>query len=504
MGVVYKLKPQIKAYILKNKNKEPSLSCRKLAALVLEKFQIKLSKSRINTIIKTAGLSLPVGRRRKRRRRAMESAGLGMIFLKAADYLVGGSAAIVEAIKNRMKSPLPDILAKTEALLYSPLGLKPDSGLATLTGKAFTQADLLAYLTELQGVTALSADIFRIVSTIFQEVRVVKVGFSTGSSFYLDSQLHTVWSTPNIPYDFSTTIYNLKSYIKKYLQEESPFVLFMAPGYDTPIKEFFDFILGFAGTEKKIASFTLYGHKFEELEVIKPEAGEKRFFLFGLWPWQFGNYRRVKSMGEFKPFAFTLLNENFYLAEVEIELVQPTVNKSVILRGCALKRSLEEKIRLLILSNTLAEKFNTEQLAQLYLSHWPNLEEGFKDFSRKIELFTYTAGSQRFFSTENLPLEGLKPEEIKGLFQYYLEALDLYVRWHFLPSGYEDKESALVKERFYTLNGRLKQQKEQSTFTFKLPADYRFGKDLEYALRRLNEREIFLGENRRCWFALNF
>lgn len=72
MGVIYKLKTEIKNFILEQKKNQLALSCRKLATLVQEKFQIKLSKSSINSIIKEAGLSMPVGRQRKKRKRLLE------------------------------------------------------------------------------------------------------------------------------------------------------------------------------------------------------------------------------------------------------------------------------------------------------------------------------------------------------------------------------------------------------------------------------------------------
>ncbi|MDD5662361.1 MAG: hypothetical protein PHW68_04255, partial [Candidatus Omnitrophica bacterium] len=73
MGVIYKLKPEVKDFILTQKSNNPALSCRKLTALVLDNFKIELSKSSINMIIKEAGLSAPIGRtpRKKKQHIAM-------------------------------------------------------------------------------------------------------------------------------------------------------------------------------------------------------------------------------------------------------------------------------------------------------------------------------------------------------------------------------------------------------------------------------------------------
>lgn len=65
MGVVHKLKPEIKKFILEQKKNDKNLSCRKIAALVYAQFKFKLSKSSVNSILKQAGFSMPVGRRPK-------------------------------------------------------------------------------------------------------------------------------------------------------------------------------------------------------------------------------------------------------------------------------------------------------------------------------------------------------------------------------------------------------------------------------------------------------
>ena len=68
MGVIYKLRDEVKEFIIGEKKANPHLSCRGLEEHVEEKFQIKVSKSSINALIKEAGLSAPVGRRAKKKR----------------------------------------------------------------------------------------------------------------------------------------------------------------------------------------------------------------------------------------------------------------------------------------------------------------------------------------------------------------------------------------------------------------------------------------------------
>lgn len=64
MAKNYKLSPAIQEFILKQKTDNPKLSCRIMALLVKNTFQVNLSKSLINNVIKQGNLSSPVGRRK--------------------------------------------------------------------------------------------------------------------------------------------------------------------------------------------------------------------------------------------------------------------------------------------------------------------------------------------------------------------------------------------------------------------------------------------------------
>ncbi|MFH1655284.1 MAG: hypothetical protein ABH954_01580, partial [Candidatus Omnitrophota bacterium] len=433
----------------------------------------------------------------------------GAILLKSADLLLGGSYSITEAIKkglNKEDGEFPPLLAKTEGLIFKPLFKESEDGLkelSSLVGKKISFNSLMPYLNDLHGVTTIQPAILKEISSALQEIRCIKLVTSDGSNIYLDGQFHTVWSTPNIPFDFSATLCDVKSYINKYFFENHPFVLFMAPGYDAPTNEFFKLLLTLESTEKRIANIKIYGNKFEEFPEMSLSHAKRSPFIFGMWPWQFVEYRSVKKFGEYKPYHFASLDKDFYAADIEIELSQPNVSQAVTLRGYALKTNFSEKPRLLILCNLTGALDKPETIIDLYLSHWPNLEEGFQDFSRKIELFTYTGSSRQFFSTEMFNLNTADYQDVKSLFNLYLEALDLYVRWHFLPLGYEEREFSTVKEKFYSLKAAFKEEENCILVTFKPPQEFQFTKELSYACRRLNEREIkSQPEKKRFWFII--
>lgn len=62
MGVVHKLRNEIVDFIVNQKKENPAIGCRALVKVVYDAFQVKVSKSSINSIIKNAHLSSHVGR----------------------------------------------------------------------------------------------------------------------------------------------------------------------------------------------------------------------------------------------------------------------------------------------------------------------------------------------------------------------------------------------------------------------------------------------------------
>ncbi len=192
------------------------------------------------------------------------------------------------------------------------------------------------------------------------------------------------------------------------------------------------------------------------------------------------------------------LDKDFYIAEAEIELLEVLEGQPVTLRGCALKTTLTEKTRLLILSNFPDEAVNLQEIAGMYLNRWPNLEEAFEDFSRKIEFFTYAVSPQHFFSIEELKLD--KAKGIKSLFNSYFSALDAYLRQYFLPFGHEIRDFSFAKAQFYDLKVSFKKEKDYISVFFQIPPEYQFTKELRYICHRLNEREIIHSDGNRLWF----
>lgn len=665
MGTIYKLEPKIVDFIVQSKQQTPTLSCRQLSEIIKEKFQLELSKSSINKIIKDASLSMPIGRRRTKRKYTLKERiakaltgestpakeepvamlpveeeklklpkiepapepaeeiaqkppleGLpekiviitpappaekpvtaeaekpfvekpaqksgeetvekppleppdekpvapalpeekpveepdeylplpqekplerpqpqpatteikettekpcfisearpqeelpvelecsGAILLKAADALTGGSVFMAKAIQNRFAKTVEDIIPLTEGLIYLPLlekyGARENpQELWAILGRKIEFSRCEEFTRAVESCDKIGLEILKALSCGFQEVRFIKVSLSDNSNVYLDGQLHSVWSSPYIPFDFSFPLSGMKKWVERCFQDSHPLAFFIAAGYDTPTNEFFNLLLGLNLLNKKITKIALCDQDLKELENFRPQNEKAYNYVFGMWPWQFTGSRKVRDIGEFKSYRHPFSNEEFYLANIELGLNNPDTNKPVSFRGCSLKRELAGKVKLVILGNFPPDKPACE-IADIYLSRWPNIEEGFHDYSRKVELFTYAAKSQHCLSSESLSIKSGVSSDPKLLFEEYLKMLDLYVRWYFLPLGWENKNFSDTERDFYRLKCRIKRS-EKTVFAEFLPEPaYTLTKELACICRRINEKEVYL-DGRRLW-----
>ncbi|MGA2775794.1 MAG: hypothetical protein ABSE81_07040 [Candidatus Omnitrophota bacterium] len=622
MGVTHKLVPELIEFIIQQKKNNPGLSCRSLASLIDSKFQIRVSKSSVNQILKEAGLSQPVGRKtsksgetlkerirlvlspeaeakeqahketeekepkeaedetrieqgrlklaqerirldaekiaeeekllqekkkienelrtaeeakklaeekrlKEKQKKIAEANRLkaveeqleqpivfeekerdcsGLILLKTMDYLLAGSSKFNALINRQLGGTEKETAVFNEGFVYYSFLEKTHTGFSLLS--ALLDTDIAAdkfrdYFSRVQEIKTLPIELSSALADIFKEIRCLKIIFVDGSFLYLDADFYTTWSTQYTPYDFSACVNKVKSDLNKYFLNTRPLVLFMAPGYDFPSKEFMGLILNFNFERNTPQTITLYDNKLAEISSVRLTSRKTKYQLvFGLWPWQFVGVRTVKSLGEFVSYRLGKLNNDFCLADIQLELMHPETKQKVLLNGCALKNSLPEQTRLVILTNARKGTFKLEELAEMYLCKWPNQEEAFQDYSRKVELFTYTADSQKFLSPDFLKEKLEKAKDANSIFTIYLELLELYLKWHFLPTGYEEKDFQTMKSRFYDLTVHVTPKENITKVTFSVPAGYAYSRDLEYLLRRLNERNIEFYPGKPVKFSL--
>ena len=538
MGTVYKLKPEVIQFILEAKKAKPEASCRSLTAQVSEKFSCKISKSSINKIFKDSGLSAHVGRREKKKRLKMP-ADLGMQIGTQPPIIVELPQVQPTVEPEIVQTPQPESIAlpqpaETEVTPQPEVmaGLTPEpvpeatpepvpEVIPEQPKEAAVSGTIILRAIDLLFNGPCSNDEINVdfsscfeqrviqpeefspnITNLLQEARCIKIAFGGKNEIYLDAQMRTLWSTPHIPFDFASPLTRTKQSINKCFGENSPLIIFATPAYDASLAAFLDFLSQVDSLAAKSYNISLYSDKLKLLEEIKFNQENQQFFLFGHFPSQFGHFQKIDLLGEFKSWIFTPLNKEIFLSEASLELVHPVGKHTSVFKGVAIKTGLNERIKLLILSNLYPQQLDLEALTQIYLNNWPNLEEGYADFSRKIELFTYTGELGRYFSAE---IANLKKEPItdkSGLFDYYCRALDLYVRWQLLPSEYQNKGFLQAKEQFYALEAILKFVKDSILVSFTPAPNSPQQKNISFLCRRLNEQKITLSDGKKIWFSL--
>jgi len=166
MAKAYKLNQNIKQFIIEQKKLNSKLSCRELIPLIRRNFQVSLSKSLINKVIKQNRLSSLVGRRRQKEPvisqqplaiQVVRNEGAfikngGCMFLKAADLKLGLTNYLAENLSAYFADlSEQDVQALIEALIFMPL-FKDNQDLWWFTGKEISSKCIEQYLAQLSQV----------------------------------------------------------------------------------------------------------------------------------------------------------------------------------------------------------------------------------------------------------------------------------------------------------------------------------------------------------------
>lgn len=269
MKNAYKIKPEIKEFIIQKAKVEPEIDSRKLSLLLQEQFRVNVSKSSISAILKKEGLNKAVGR--------------------------------------------PRLLPQPQTLLtYAVDKVSAGAGIDILS---------LKFLLE------------------------------DKTSFFLDASCHSLWSTQHIPGDFSQPALKVKEYILgSVLSQGQPLVLQTSAGFHSPTPAFLNFLTCFLSKDlsKAIKSIELYTKVGELYETVGPPAIVKRYFIFGLWPWQYKNREGCFSY----------------------------------LRQAILKMNGREILTLI--TNIEERLLDNPKILNNYLKRWPNPEANYQYFLNKI------------------------------------------------------------------------------------------------------------------------
>lgn len=494
MGVIYKVSEPVQAYIIQQKRKLPGLSCRKLAELATDKFKVGISKSAVNKVIKKANLSNPIGRKK----RVVSSLQYdvidcaGSFILANADHELGLTQQICAALFPNVSSRLSrKLLIAFRALVYLPIfGITIDK-LMGYNGKALWELAggklSLGTLAKFANQKMSDGWQLKISKIVPKWAHYAHFGLFDGSVFYTDGRFQSIWHSPGeIAGESCATDYWTNSYIKDVFQDNRHPIVLLSLGNEISSSTI-NFILACeASAGKEISRILTFGLK-NELARFSYISVNKRYFVAGLFPSQKIRYK-ITLNSLYQTIKISHSNVDYFIQEGEVVLLQHVVNKEVKLRAGLLKKNENDKNGVIILTNFPFQARTIQEVAQLYLSSWPEPEwsfENMKNASAAVE----SGGSCLYHNYNNIN----KLEEIILL---TLVNLDYYAKARFFPFAFRDWDLSQMKSIFYSLEGRLKQ--EQGLIILKLSCQKNFAqiKELDYTMRKLNENQLVWCQNK--------
>jgi len=532
MGTQYKISPQIEEYIIYFKKENPKVSCRKLEGVLKEKFQIKLSKSSINAIIKEAGLSEGVGRKPskvKAKPAPAQQLPLALPTQPKIELIIAQPAAEPqpEPVQPEEPTPLPEAGPKKAEpeIAPSPVPAK-EKQIVEAGACIYKCADLildgLKYVLRFMDLSAVNQDfikdaylkinrailnntgiedaalseefeksaslICRHLPQKLEEAHFIKMTLQDNSLFYIDADFSSFWPTINIPSELSFSADWVKARLLDNINKNT--VTLLTAPFDSSLLSSL-LRLSHIGLKKA----ELLGDAGRLIYSFEGKAIEKLDFVFGISPEECGKFIRVINKTEGARLRLEALNKEFEIEDSKIEVTGLSYFQETELRALGLRKPGATKPFFYIITNIPAGVSDPQKLTRSYLEYWPDPEFAVADLEKKVELLNYDIKRQ----FPNYPAPPAASWD--SILSFWREALQTYILKHFLPFDYEKYTFPRIKERFYDLNAEVEENDEYCVARFILPQDYAFRNDLEYILGRLNQKNIKDIDGKRLWFV---
>ncbi|MDP8259857.1 MAG: hypothetical protein P9L96_02485 [Candidatus Gygaella obscura] len=487
MSKTYKLKPYLVKFIKKHKVANPLLSCRSLSTIVFKKFEIKVSKSSINTIINELDLSQPPGRRPRNLDMELNTAqeNMGAFFLKAADLYLGLGNYLVDLITAHQKAKnKKELSIKNNTILYYRLVanrfLEKNTPIPQVVYQAsegiYSSKVLTSYLFRLQDVTSIYSDFIDSIAAFLNTVTGIRIEYNKGSIF-LESGLKSVVFDNSFTGSDVVTIYKIRSYMKDILfKKTEPLVILSSNNMNI----YQDAICNFLAASKiKAVDFIGLQNKIIEkivFEDIRLQA------IIGMFAQDFAATQDIKIKGSFKSVNCGDSKEKF-IAEAEAIFTQHIVNKRVTIRAIVVRSSVLGMEEYVILTNIEKTNMSMEEVFLRFISKWPNPQDAYNQLSAE-KLQGY---NKREINDNILVYNKLGDDDI---FDICLEILNYYFQKLFFPSNWKTKGIAFMKENFYNLPGTLKTTSNKQQISLKIKRNQPFLTEIGLACEKINQNSL--------------
>jgi len=518
MSKLSKFNQNVKRFILETRKRNSDYGVRKLADLAFGKFGVKISKSTVNNIIKSAKLSKPVGRSvLKTYRFSGELYGAGYAFFVGAMRLLGigekvgaisSEMGLCMGIKPETVPSLFEGWLLARAIYNVPLekiaGYSKKE-LWDIIGYKISKANFEAFIARFE----FSQDIGNKLVTNFlgsiKDVNSIKFSLSDGSIFHVDARSCYVWPAKKIPQNFSSTLLFIDSYVNSVMEAKEPFIVLMSnPEGSVQAKELLDFILAMEGSvaEKRIRRVDLFGPDGRACREISFVLPLRRRFVVGIAPEIGRTADPFQKLGGVN-FIFEPFGKLFFISEDSYKIPQTIVNKEVTIRRIHVKSS-DPSLRISLLTNLDPKDWTASEIAESYLRRFGNFQEY---LMRASEWAKNPGYADEFVSAGRFLAHSLRLKETKDLdhlFSCLVEVCDLFAKMSFLPPSCRQWSLLKTRELIYKQPGTVKRETAYDVlFNILKTKELEQIRVLEYASLLFNSLPASEKSGRKLWIFLS-
>ena len=463
-------------YILIRKKSNPELSCRTLCLETSKKFNINISKSSVNSVLKHAKLSSPVGRRVEQAfRPSGETTNVGFSMLFGANLKLGLSTILAKVIHDAhpgIKLNFESLEAISEAWIMAkaiynvPLEKIENyskNEMWFITGRKANKGYLKYYVESMKMLQTINNQIVMELTNRLQDIHFLKFFLADGTQFYLDGQLKSVWNTKDIPLNFSVTYDKSNTYINNLFSGQEPVLIFSARPETVLTEEINSFIFCFDGssTTKRLRKIEAYSPKGEVLKEASFVIPERRRFIIGIWPWQYKPVVELEKKETLGRVILEPLGAEIHFTEDNIRFSQHIHNIEVTLRLIILKSSKNGPARLGLLTNLDPSDWDIERIVETYVRDHPDFEAEHRIFLEAVKSPLYF---EDFISSEKIINQAKKINDAcdpDALFACLVEVLNMFAQRTYFPSECSRWSLLKMRELFYKKNGFIKRDMAQ-------------------------------------------
>ncbi|MFH1622297.1 MAG: hypothetical protein ABIA97_04160 [Candidatus Omnitrophota bacterium] len=516
MGYIYKNKPIIVKFILRQKSLNPDLSCRKLASLAGSKFGIKLSKSSVNCIIRDHKLSSPVGRRSKRLINLQGEDDHGSFsILNAIDKQLDISKIATQVLLNLQPSLASDFSEQIEAIMQALILFKSIYGLTIETTRCYDNNEIWTLIgsrpsksiyNKVMGLLENTQLLVNELVTEFRRNLMPVSGFRfqsrDNSSFFIDAELMSVWSSPLKNRGLFTTFYKAKSYINSFIKGKEIVSIFNIQGDNLYSSEALDFISALNGqnVSKRIKLIEILDLDGNILETIKVDDSHKRFFLLGFWPWQIENIAEFESKPAKNKLVWSEFGVEFFYQIEEISLSQYIIAQEVKYLAILLKNNTIGAARIGILSNMPPEMIhNNLEINKLY--HWISPENKHNEFNKIVKEPLYEKPVLFPDSTDAFISEN-KENYLDNIFTTLSQLIFYQFKNKFIPRECSSWNPLKIKDVFLRQKAIINRKKEIISYKILISNELCKENDIQYICQQLNHFGLRSNHDKLTYFSL--